>query len=149
MRALITVVMLLLAACLSAAAQSTGDVEAERTRILALENAWNLAEEHIDVKALDGLLASTLVYVDYDGSFMDKAQFMASVKAPSLHPEQIVNESMTAHIYGDSAIVTGVYREKGIAAGKPYLRRGRFTDTWVNQNGTWVCVASQSTLISH
>lgn len=149
MRALITVVMLLLAACLSAAAQSTGDVEAERTRILALENAWNLAEEHKDVKALDGLLASTLVYVDYDGSFMDKAQFMASVKAPSLHPEQIVNESMTAHIYGDSAIVTGVYREKGIAAGKPYLRRGRFTDTWVNQNGTWVCVASQSTLISH
>jgi ketosteroid isomerase-like protein len=141
--------MLLIASCLSAASQTTADAEAERTRILALENAWNLAEEHKDVKALDGLLASTMVYVDYDGSFMDKAQFMASIKAPSLHPEQIVNESMTAHVYGDSAIVTGVYREKGVAAGKPYLRRGRFTDTWVNQNGTWVCVASQSTLISH
>lgn len=149
MRAPIAVVMLLIASCLSAASQTTADVEAERTRILALENAWNLAEEHKDVKALDGLLASTMVYVDYDGSFMDKAQFMASIKAPSLHPEQIVNESMTAHVYGDSAIVTGVYREKGVAAGKPYLRRGRFTDTWVNQNGTWVCVASQSTLISH
>jgi ketosteroid isomerase-like protein len=141
--------MLLIASCLSAASQTTADAEAERTRILALENAWNLAEEHKDVNALDGLLASTMVYVDYDGSFMDKAQFMASIKAPSLHPEQIVNESMTAHVYGDSAIVTGVYREKGVAAGKPYLRRGRFTDTWVNQNGTWVCVASQSTLISH
>lgn len=149
MRAPIAVVMLLIASCLSAASQTTADAEAERTRILALENAWNLAEEHKDVKALDGLLASTMVYVDYDGSFMDKAQFMASIKAPSLHPEQIVNESMTAHVYGDSAIVTGVYREKGVAAGKPYLRRGRFTDTWVNQNGTWVCVASQSTLISH
>jgi ketosteroid isomerase-like protein len=141
--------MLLIASCLSAASQTTADVEAERTRILALENAWNLAEEHKDANALDGLLASTMVYVDYDGRFMDKAQFMASIKAPSLHPEQIVNESMTAHVYGDSAIVTGVYREKGVAAGKPYLRRGRFTDTWVNQNGTWVCVASQSTLISH
>ena len=149
MRASMAVVILLLAICLPAAAQSTADVEAERTRILALENAWNRAEEHKDVKALDGLLASTLVYIDYDGTFMDKAQFMASIKAPSLHPEQIVNESMTAHVYGDSAVVTGIYREKGVAAGKPYLRRGRFTDTWVYQNSTWVCVASQSTLISH
>ena len=24
-----------------------------------------------------------------------------------------------------------------------------FTDMWVNQNGTWQCVASQSTLTSH
>jgi ketosteroid isomerase-like protein len=130
-------------------AQRGSNTDAEQTRILALENAWNLAEEHKDVKALDGLLANTMVYIDYDGTFMDKAQFIASVKAPSLHPEQIVNESMTAHVYGDSAVVTGIYREKGVNKGKSYLRRGRFTDTWVNQNGTWVCVASQSTLITH
>jgi hypothetical protein len=90
-----------------------------------------------------------LVYTDYDGTFMNKAQFMASMKAPSLHPEQIVNESMTTQVYGDSAVVTGVYREKGINNGKSYLHRGRFTDTWINENGTWRCVASQSTLISH
>ena len=149
MRALMVASMLLLACGLPSAAQSAADTDAEKTRILALENAWNLAEEHKDVKALEGLLASTLVYIDYDGSLMDKAQFMASVKAPALHPEQIVNESMTAHLYGNSAIVTGIYREKGRVGGKPYLRRGRFTDTWVYQNSTWVCVASQSTLISH
>jgi ketosteroid isomerase-like protein len=123
--------------------------DAEQTRILALENAWNQAEEHKDVKALDALLDPTLVYIDYDGSIMDKAQFLASARVPSLHPEQIVNESMTAHVYGGSAVVTGVYREKGEKNGKPYLRRGRFTDTWVFQQGNWVCVASQSTLISH
>jgi ketosteroid isomerase-like protein len=92
--------------------------DAEQTRILALENAWNLAEEHKDVKALETLLDSSLVYIDYDGSMMGKAQFIASVKAPSLHPEQIVNESMTAHVYGDCAVVTGVYREKGNKNGK-------------------------------
>jgi ketosteroid isomerase-like protein len=148
MRAIVAGVLLLVLSSI-VFAQHGSNTDAEQTRILALENAWNRAEEHKDVKALDGLLADNLVYIDYDGSFMDKAQFMASVKAPSLHPEQIVNESMTAHIYGDSAVVTGIYREKGMNKGKPYLRRGRFTDTWVNQNGTWVCVASQSTLITH
>jgi len=49
---------------------------------------------------------------------------------------------------GDSAVVTGVYHEKGQRNGKPYLRRGRFPDTWVLVQGNWVCVASQSTLIS-
>ena len=89
-----------------------------------------------------------ILYVDYDGSLMNKAQFLDSVKAPSLHPEQIVNESMTAQTYGKTAIVTGVYREKGKVARKAYLRRGRFIDTWINQDGTWRCVTSQSTLIS-
>jgi ketosteroid isomerase-like protein len=123
--------------------------DAEQSKIIALENAWNQAEEHKDVGALDLLLHPDLVYIDYDGSMMTKGEFIASVKAPALHPEKIVNESMTAHVFGDSAVVTGIYREKGVDKGKPYLRRGRFTDTWVYQNGVWVCVASQSTLIAH
>lgn len=131
------------------AAQAPPQADPEQTRILALENAWNLAEEHKDVKALETLLDSTLVYIDYDGSIMNKGQFIASVKEPALHPEQIVNESMTAQVYGDSAVVTGVYHEKGVKNGKPYLHRGRFTDTWVFRSGVWVCVSSQSTLIMH
>jgi ketosteroid isomerase-like protein len=131
------------------AAQTATQPNAEQTKILALENAWNRAEENKDVKALETLLDSSLVYIDYDGSLMDKAKFIASVKEPALHPEQIVNESMTAHVFGGSAIVTGIYREKGVNHGKAYLRRGRFTDTWVYRDNAWVCVASQSTLILH
>ena len=141
--------LVLLGLSVAGAGQASNEVDATQTRILALENAWNQAEENKDIKALDALLDSTLVYIDFDGTMMDKAQFIASVKAPSLHPEQIVNESMTAHVYRDSAVVTGIYREKGEKNGKPYLRRGRFTDTWVFRDGTWVCVASQSTLILH
>lgn len=133
----------------SAGVAQTAQGSPEETKILALENAWNQAEEHKDANALESLLDPTLVYIDYDGSLMGKAQFIASVQAPSLHPEQIVNESMTAHVYGASAVVTGIYREKGTKNGKPYSRRGRFTDSWVFQNGMWTCVASQSTLIMH
>lgn len=136
--------LILLAASMTAAPQQA---DPGQSKILALENAWNLAEQRKDVKALDQLLAGNLIYIDYDGSFMDKQQFLASVKAPSLHPEQIVNESTTVHMYGSTAVVAGIYREKGVERGKAYLRRGRFIDTWIYQNGLWQCVASQSTLI--
>jgi ketosteroid isomerase-like protein len=141
------VIIPLFCLALSAAQQTPDQAAGLQSKILALENAWNQAEEHKDIKALDSLLDATLVYVDYDGSIMDKAHFIASIKEPALHPTQIVNESMTANVYGDSAVVTGVYHEKGEKNGKPYLRRGRFTDMWVYLHGNWVCVSSQSTLI--
>ena len=42
---------------------------------------------------------------------------------------------MTVHLYGNAAVVTGAYRDKGTEKGKPFLRRGRFTDTWIYDKG--------------
>ena len=79
---------------------------------------------------------------------MTEVEYIASIKAPGLKPDQIVNESMTAYLHGDSAVVSGVYRENGVKNGTPYERRERFTDTWVYEGGRWMCVAGQSTLIA-
>ncbi len=54
----------------------------------------------------------------------------------------------TVYLYGNAAIVTGGYRAKIELKGKSVVRRGRFTDTWIRENGKWKCVASQSTLSS-
>jgi ketosteroid isomerase-like protein len=147
-RAASALFLLLLVAIFVVHAQ-TQHLTRDEGRILALETAWNHAEQSKDVAALDQLLSAQLVYIDYDGSISTKEQFLANIKAEGLQPEQIINESQTVHLFGDCAVVTGVYREKGMNKGKPYLRRGRFTDTWVKLNNTWQCVASQSTLLQH
>jgi ketosteroid isomerase-like protein len=143
MKALATSFFLLMF-CASVVGQNS---DSDKSKILALENAWNLAEQHKDVKALNELLGENLVYIDYDGTIQNKTQFLTAVSKPSLHPEQIVNESTTVFVYNNAAVVTGVYREKGMDGGKPYSRHGRFTDTWVFDHGSWQCVASQSTLM--
>jgi ketosteroid isomerase-like protein len=148
MRAMIAACVVMVATSILVVGQEKPRLTDDEGRILALETAWNHAEQNKDVAALDQLLSSTLVYTDYDGSLQNKAEYLAAAKSESLHPEQITNEEVTAHMYGDAAVVTGIYREKGISKGKPYSRRGRFTDTWVKEKGTWLCVASQSTLIS-
>jgi hypothetical protein len=49
------------------------------------------------------------------------------------------------HVYGNAAVATGVFRARGIEAGKSYVRRERFVDTWIYKDGKWVCVASNAT----
>jgi len=121
--------------------------DSDKVRVLSLENLWNEAERNKDGKALDGLLASTFAYTDSEGSFLNKSQFLASITAASYHPDQIINEAMRADSYDHVVIVTGMYREEGVEKGKRYVRRGRFTDTWVQESGLWLCAASQETLI--
>ncbi len=149
MKAMISGIGLLFAASWFVAAQDQRDSAANRSKIIAFENAWNQAEERKDAKALDALMDNSLVYTDYDGVLKTKADFLASMKAAGHRPEHQVTESMNEHVYGDAAVVTGVCRVKGVDQGKPCQRRDRFTDTWIHQNGTWACVATQYTRISH
>jgi hypothetical protein len=130
-------------------AQTNSASQLAETRVMMLENAWNQAVQLGESKALQGLLGDGLVYIDYDGKILNKGQYLAHVQTPELHPEHVVSESMRAHAYGDSVVVTGVYREKGIKNGQPYTLRERFVDTWILQNGAWICASSQSTLIQH
>lgn len=142
------VVILVCSALSFAAAQNVTD-ESTLTRVLALEHAWNQATERKDIKALDAILDSSMVYVDYYGILRTKADYLAWVRSANLHLQQEVTQSMTAHIFGSTVMVTGVYVTNGVEGGKPYVRRARFVDTWTSKDGTWVCVASQSTPVLH
>lgn len=118
-------------------------------RILSLETLWNQAELKQDIQALQNLLAENFIYVDVDGSSQNKAEFLDGVRNRPEHIDALGLEpaSSKVYVYENSAIATGIYRERGTLHGKRYAHRGRFTDTWVKQGSAWVCVASQSTLI--
>src|ERR1700691_5921631 len=100
-------------------AQTMEQTAPEEARILTLENAWNQAVQQKDAEALKMLLASDLTYVEYDGTLMNKAEYLASVESPAMNPVRIVNESMTVRFYGTVAVVNGTCRESGVKKGKP------------------------------
>jgi ketosteroid isomerase-like protein len=145
-RIFLSVAILLLSVSLASAQQNSSSEEGGR--VLALEIAWNHALETKDTKALGSLLANTFLSVDIDGSVQSKSEFLASIKAPDYLPSQAATEQSSVQVYGDSAVVVGVFRIKGTDKGKPYSHRERFVDTWIKLNGAWQCVATTSTLIT-
>jgi ketosteroid isomerase-like protein len=132
--------------CLAQQAAAQTSRSDDDTLVLALDNSWNRALETKDIKALDLLLADSFVSIDIDGSIQTKREFLVSLKAPSYQaPAQAVTEQSKADVYGNSAVVVGIFRTQ--SAHKSKARRERFLDTWVNLGGTWRCVASVAVLI--
>ncbi|MGB7437802.1 MAG: nuclear transport factor 2 family protein [Candidatus Acidiferrum sp.] len=145
-RFVICTVLLVLGVALAAASQDTSSDEGGR--VLALENVWNRALQEKDTRALEMLLANTMVSVDIDGSVQSKSEFLASVKSPDYQPSQVTTERTNVQVYGNAAVVIGIFRVKGTDNGKPFVHRERFVDTWVKTNGAWQCVATTSNLIT-
>ena len=140
-------VALLLCCRYSAAATKDTVNEGDQTKILALENIWNMATVHKDIRALDQLMDDNFVATDWDNTFNNKTQFLQGIKDTSYRPELLVNETISVHLHANAAVVTGIYREKGVDGGKPYDHRARFTDTWLFENGEWRCIASHASFL--
>jgi ketosteroid isomerase-like protein len=119
------------------------DDAAVKSKITALEHAWNQAEAFKDLSALNALFDNRMTYVDFDGTLMTKAEFLSHVK--SAHLQQVITQSMTVEIFGDTAIATGTYLAKEFKDGRPIAHSGRFVDTWVREDQTWVCISAQAT----
>ena len=117
-------------------------VAQDSSKIMAMENLWNRAEMNNDAPAVRLLLADDFVMTVAEGTLYNKAQMIASVADKSYRPVALQSTGMAVHYYGNTTVVTGAYYEKGVDKGKSWERRGRFTDTWMNLDGRWQCIAS-------
>lgn len=138
---------LLLLLCLGQVFAQKTDPAVEKSKLVALENAWNQAQVHRDGKALNELVADTFIYTDWDGTVMNKAKFIADIQDASTKMTLVANDDVDVYFYPSVAIVAGAYHAKGTTQGKAFDHYGRFTDTWILLKGQWQCVASHTNLV--
>ena len=141
---------IILCFCATAALISAQEVEFDSTsgdaaKLRMLEFARFEAQKRKDNAALDALFDNSLISVDSDGTLLSKAELLAKLHGTDAQELEIIPEKMTVRMVEDTASVLGIYRRSGIRAGKAYLQRCRFIDTWVFKNGKWVCIATIAT----
>lgn len=78
---------------------------------------------------------------------MNKAECLADIKDPNYRAATVANENVKVHSYKNAAVVFGTHHTKGTFKAEPFEHYGRFTDTWIYENGLWQCVASHTTLL--
>lgn len=110
--------------------------------ILGLEGKWNAAYKRGDIATMSSLLADDFIITVEDGSTFSKSGYIAHNGDSTVHVEISAMSDLRVRMHGKTAVVTGAYHEKGTSKGKPYEYRDRFTDVWMNMNGTWQAIAS-------
>jgi len=100
-----------------------------------------------DIAALERLLAPEFTLVSTNADVQSRSQALQEVRDGDPQYERFENHSMSARVYGDTAVVQGVTSLKGRSGGKPFALDVRFTDTLVRTSGRWTIVASHVTRI--
>jgi ketosteroid isomerase-like protein len=133
---------------LSAAAQtSKASSSADAAKLVALERLWNQAQVIRDSAAVASMIGDKFVNTEWDGEVTDRGRFLADFADPKFQPTIMSIDDVKVEMYGATAIVVGNYHTKGTYGGKPYEHFGRFTDTWLFEDGKWLCEASHTSLL--
>ena len=132
-------------AAAKAAAVPSGKKMSVEAALKDNENRWEAAIAKHDTVSVGSMVADDFVGVYFNGKVNSKSGAMAESKKDRDTYKSAVNEKLAVHTYGPNvAVVVGTAHEKGTDKdGKPFDRKFRFTDTWVERGGRWQCVASQ------
>jgi len=125
---------------------STASGEDEQA-LYQLERDWAAANPKKDAATLERILADEFVF-NADGQIQNKKQAMAEIRNNPAKIESGVNSDMKAMVFGDTAVVHGLYVEKSTANGKDTSKQVRWTDVFVKRQGRWQCVTSYVTKAS-
>lgn len=145
MKTIAVALAILCATAVMISAQETGLGSGAPDKIRELELARFDAQRRKDNRTLDAMLDNTLVWVEPNGVQLTKTDYLSNLRSSDLKILEIGATSMSLHVFGDIAIVVGIYYEKGVKAGKPFALRARFIDTWTFKSGKWMCIAATAT----
>jgi ketosteroid isomerase-like protein len=133
-----------LLATFPALGQSQGAAEQE---LVKLENAWNSAYIKGDGAFLKQLYADEYDFTDSEGALYDKTTEISELVSGKTKITSANITDVKVHIYGDTAVVTGLNTLKGSYGGEDMSGPYRFTDVFVKRGGRWQVVASHSSLV--
>lgn len=119
-----------------------GQDSSEAATIKALELKMLDCYKLHQVEVFANILDEDFVITFEDGSTYSKTGYLSYSASSSTHVESVEIPQMKVRVHGDTAIVTGVYHEKGIDAQKAYDYRDRFTDVWMKKSGKWRLIAA-------
>jgi ketosteroid isomerase-like protein len=126
---------------------ATQDSAVEK-EILAIETLKNNAMQKGDVKVLEPIYGDSLIFVNARGQVLTKQDRLKEFDSGSVKYQSFFQGAYRFHIYGSTAIVTGIACSVVDYHGRVNRIPRRFTSVYVKLDGQWRFVAHQATLAS-
>jgi len=122
-------------------------VKSDQDTLIELEQRWDAAFHSHDQKFIATLLADEFVATYGDGTRADKAKELSLAIEDRQQVDSSKLDEFIVRVFGNTAIVWFTQHLVGPVKGKPVAVDYRYMDVWVNRDGQWKCVATQSTRV--
>ncbi len=134
-------------ACVVAGAYgvAAGQPSADEEQIKQLERDRQDAFVRNDVDLLDRETASDYITINGNGKLSTKPQMMQNLRAAKTKVLSVKLDNLKARVYGDTAVLTGEYRDVNVREGVQRETHALFMRIFVKTNGHWQAVAYQQT----
>jgi len=123
-------------------------VQSDQQVLIELERGWNAAVYRQDADFVSSLLADEFIVTYDDGARGDKARELALIEQFNQQVVSAVQDDFTVRVYQDTAVVWFTLNLVGMRQGQRAELTLRYTDVWVQRDGRWQCVSSQSTRVN-
>lgn len=137
-------------ACADVQSRSEGDSARNASvarAIEQLERDWASALASGDLDKVAQIVADDWTGINNDGSKATKQSLLAAVKAGKDKAETIEVGPMEVKVLGSVAVVQGSDVEKSVTEGKATSGNWVWMDVFVQRQGKWVAIRSQSALL--
>jgi uncharacterized protein (TIGR02246 family) len=131
----------------SVQAQDLGGALSAEQQIKSLEEERNRAIVRGDASVLERMTADDYTFITLRGELRTKSDIVKGFQSGSFRYQSRQISDLKIRVYGNSAIVTGRSTQRGSENGKDYSGDYRFTRVYVKQDGRWLTVALQATLV--
>jgi uncharacterized protein DUF4440 len=98
-----------------------------------------------DIGALDRDTAADYTTINGVGKLSTKPQMMENLRQGKTKVLSVKLDNLKARIYGDTAVLTGDYRDVNVRDGVQRETHALFTRVFVKKDGRWQAVAYQQT----
>ena len=113
--------------------------------LLELERKMAQAWVQRDARTLEQILADNYTLAGTGDALIGKDQYVAGIANPDFRTTSAIIDDLRIRIYSDASVVTGRATYRGWSEKRgSYVRRFRFTDTFIRSGSTWKCVATHA-----
>ena len=127
----------------------SGTTSADEKTIASLDDQGIQSALKGDTAFLEQHLASTFIGINPMGQAVTKEEDIANWKRGDIKLTAIDETNRKIHVYGDSAVVSGIAQVKGISGGHDLSGTYRVTRVYAKQNGEWQQVLFQVTRVQN
>ena len=113
--------------------------------VLRAENDWAEAHLKTDANALDNLMHPDYSIIRPDGSVWNKEKALSSYVPGKRNWEIAESTDHMINVYGNVAVVVGIWRAKGVNNGVHFNYKARYSSVWAKNGGVLRIVLDQST----